>query len=402
MIMKRQPVHKDNYEEYFLLYVDDELTPAEREEVEAFISQHPDLGMELQMLLDTKLDVEDIPMAGREKLYRQEEPGLINQENVEEFQVLMLDGELDKEGMVALEQYHDAHEEARNNFNWLKKSKLDIEAVTFPNKAILYRTAQKPASIVNIRWYRIAAAAAVLITAGLLWIGTQQQGSEIGNQEQVARNNSSNTGTTNGDEAQDPKSAPKSTIAGESTEGFSDGDAKGSDQIAQTNKAGSDLVNTAQAKGKVISKQIKNELNTPSNTIAGNVRQKSNFEKPDLRPSNDHSSNGLSIEYAVADPAQKPNTPVEIIDKVADEYNTAPNAMANTAGMRNVKTNYAAEALNNEAGEDDDEEMDSDSKQRKGLRGIVRKANRFYNKVTNPDTDKPVVKVANFEIGLSR
>jgi hypothetical protein len=58
--------------------------------------------------------------------------------------------------------------------------------------------------------------------------------------------------------------------------------------------------------------------------------------------------------------------------------------------------------LNNEHGAPDEEYADEDHKQRKGLRGIVRKVNRFYNKATNPDPDKATVKVANFEIGLPR
>jgi hypothetical protein len=75
--------------------------------------------------------------------------------------------------------------------------------------------------------------------------------------------------------------------------------------------------------------------------------------------------------------------------------------MVTTTGERNVKKNYASDALNNQISSDE-EDIEPDTNQRKGLRGIVRKANRFYNKVTNPDNDKPMVKVANFEIGLSR
>jgi hypothetical protein len=69
----------------------------------------------------------------------------------------------------------------------------------------------------------------------------------------------------------------------------------------------------------------------------------------------------------------------------------------------NVKTNYAADALSG-IQDDGDEEMgtEGEGKQRRGLRGIVRKANRIYNKVTNPDLDRPLVKVANLEIGLQR
>jgi hypothetical protein len=78
---------------------------------------------------------------------------------------------------------------------------------------------------------------------------------------------------------------------------------------------------------------------------------------------------------------------------------------AQPAVALNVKSDYATEALTmeNNAGTSEQPEVMEDGKQRKGMfRGIVRKANRFYNKVTNPDPDRPLVKVANFEIGLPR
>jgi anti-sigma factor RsiW len=46
---------RDNYEEAFLLYVDNELTPEQRNAVEAFVLLHPDLKEELDLLCGTKL-----------------------------------------------------------------------------------------------------------------------------------------------------------------------------------------------------------------------------------------------------------------------------------------------------------------------------------------------------------
>ena len=56
---KRMPMlTRDNYEEYFLLYVDNELTPEQKAAVEAFVLLHPDLKDELDLLCGTRLPAE--------------------------------------------------------------------------------------------------------------------------------------------------------------------------------------------------------------------------------------------------------------------------------------------------------------------------------------------------------
>ena len=53
-------ITRANYEAYFLMYVDGELTPAQSDAVEAFAALHPDLQEELDLLLTTKLDAETV------------------------------------------------------------------------------------------------------------------------------------------------------------------------------------------------------------------------------------------------------------------------------------------------------------------------------------------------------
>ena len=46
-------IDRNNYEEFFLLYVDGELDATQQLAVENFVQQNPDLAVELKMILNT-------------------------------------------------------------------------------------------------------------------------------------------------------------------------------------------------------------------------------------------------------------------------------------------------------------------------------------------------------------
>jgi hypothetical protein len=76
-------INRHNYEEFFLLYVDNELQQAERAEVEDFVRQNADLGSELEMLKQATLEQEDFSFDQKELLYKKEDG--ISLTNYEEF-----------------------------------------------------------------------------------------------------------------------------------------------------------------------------------------------------------------------------------------------------------------------------------------------------------------------------
>jgi cytoskeletal protein RodZ len=66
----------------------------------------------------------------------------------------------------------------------------------------------------------------------------------------------------------------------------------------------------------------------------------------------------------------------------------------------NVKSDYATEALMSAQDAVEVVTLENSNTRKGPFRGVVRKANRLFNKVTNPDIDKPL-RVANFEIALA-
>lgn len=73
-------INRLNYEEYFLLYTDNELNAAERHAVEEFARQYPDLKIELEMLQQSTLKPENIVFHSKDVLLKNS-ASLINETN---------------------------------------------------------------------------------------------------------------------------------------------------------------------------------------------------------------------------------------------------------------------------------------------------------------------------------
>lgn len=366
--MKRQPIHMDNYEEYFLLYVDDELTPEERASVEAFLLAHPELRSELDLYMETRLLPDATHFPGKEDLFRTSED--IHASNIEELQVQWLDGELDHETAARVEAFTNNHAEAQKNMAWLRKAKLEPEAIVFPHKASLYRRSEERTPVFRMQWVRIAVAAAVLIIAGLLWLN-REPAESLSDTPVMAE---TNTEIPSGD----------STPAGKK------------DDLSQE-------------------QNLKNEV-----AVANHQDQAPVAEPTAERPTSQRtagsileSKKGSTVTYASVDRntntapnatepmtvSAEPPTVISIPSQVSQPQASTP---VQEAMAMNVKTDYVSEALYTEQVGGQEEFTVEEQRQRKGLRGIIRKVNRIYNKATNPDPEKATVKIASFEIGLPR
>lgn len=64
-------LNESTYETIFLLYIDNELSPKERLEVEAFIVDNPNYALEMEALKSTVLSAENVPYAFKENLKQQ-------------------------------------------------------------------------------------------------------------------------------------------------------------------------------------------------------------------------------------------------------------------------------------------------------------------------------------------
>ena len=175
-------INRHNYEEYFILYMDNELSTGERCQVEAFVQQHPDLKEELDLLLQYKLVPDaNIIFAGKEELMKDNGNTPISLSNYDEWMVLYMDNELSAKQKKSVEQFITANLSLKEEFSLLQKTKLQPEKQIFADKTSLYRRVEKVRPLPFRRW-RVAAAAVFLLGIGIttaLVVNKKSSGIEI-------------------------------------------------------------------------------------------------------------------------------------------------------------------------------------------------------------------------------
>lgn len=152
-------INRNNCEEFFLLYADNELSAAQRAQVEDFVKENPDLASELKMFCKTVLAPEPlITLKDKSGLYK--ESAFISNDNKEEIFILYQDNELNIDEQAATEKFLADNPLSQQLFAALAASRLQPELISFGNKASLYRK-EHNSRVVPMFWR--AAAAIILI-----------------------------------------------------------------------------------------------------------------------------------------------------------------------------------------------------------------------------------------------
>jgi hypothetical protein len=161
-------INRTNYENFFLLYVDGELSANEMQAVDRFTAENVDLQTELEILLDTKLIPDNVVLfTDKNSLYRSAS-NTINEFNFEEQFLLFVDNELSDEGKEQTLQFIAKYPEHQQSLELLKQTRLPEETIVFANKELLFRKEEDRRPIL-IGWRRIAIAAAMIGLISLVW-----------------------------------------------------------------------------------------------------------------------------------------------------------------------------------------------------------------------------------------
>ena len=156
-------INLGNYEEFFILYMDNELNEEQMKMVDDFLLTHPDLQIEFEILMSTKLPSEEFSFNKEDLL-----SGKMKLSAIDEELLLYIDNELpqDKKKIVELEL--SSNKDYQLQHEVLLQTKLDAsEKIVYPNKKELYRKEER--RILFPVWMRVAAIILVIAVMSIFY-----------------------------------------------------------------------------------------------------------------------------------------------------------------------------------------------------------------------------------------
>ena len=159
-------ITRDNYQEFFLLYLDNELSAADRSMVEDWVAANPDLQEEWESLLSCRiLPEEELVFRDKQSLLRTTATiGDIEESNYQDYFLSYIDNQLTDKDRHMVEAFIGLFPRKRLELEQLRQTvSIPDSTIVFPDKDSLYKNERHRRVIV---FYRLmAGAAAVLLVA---------------------------------------------------------------------------------------------------------------------------------------------------------------------------------------------------------------------------------------------
>jgi hypothetical protein len=346
-------INRHNYEEYFILYLDNELNPEERGQVELFAQANPDLQQELSLLLQTRLmPDESVGYEGKELLLHNAANSTITFTNYEEWLLLYVDQEVTPAQKTAIEQFAAAHSAIAEELYVLQQTKSEPEeTIVFANKESLFRSEETTRRVLPIAWRRIAIAAILLLAISLtsLFIINSRKPGSIAKPIAFSQPDTAKTNTV------DPLVNSKNQT-------------DPADQIITTTI--DSQPSSAGLKTAIAIKSDGKEMATAKKTI----------ENTSIVMSKDETSTTTTITDPSDEPTYQPKMKKNLQDPIAS-FATLTKVKENTPGALVTSVIRQPSLQTDDASSGSDDEDRSEKKNR--FRGFLRKVTRTFEKNTN-------------------
>ena len=151
-------ITRDNYEVFFLDYLEGNLEENHIDQFLDFLEQNPDLKEELQLFENISLPEEDLLFSDKESLYKK---SVYEKELLENKFVAYLENDLQARERELFESWLADNPEFQHEYQLFAKTRLAPDSnVVFPAKKLLYR---KPAKVLVLNWVTRVAAVVVLL-----------------------------------------------------------------------------------------------------------------------------------------------------------------------------------------------------------------------------------------------
>ena len=371
-------INRNNYEVFFLLYVDNELSAPEKNTVEIFLQNNPDLQEEMTMLQQSIVKPDTVVFENKKSLLKEEAIA-----DADEKLLLLLDNELVGEEKAAIKKLIVTDAPAKAAWQIFQQTKLSADdAIVFADKQSLYR--KEGGRVVAFRWWRVAVAAAFIGFAILGGIAYYNSTGKIGtNQTAVAKPVILKNKPVQSVQSRQIQPGINTT-ANETT--------AAKEQI-QKDKQGAEKITVP--KDEKISPQ---PLNKKENDAM--VADKKPLEKP---------SNNLPRPYF--DNVNKPgsnNTEVATVSPKTQEDNSSTRGKNNGNEINNKDNDNAVAAVvpasfTDTPEENKDQPFFEEERNKKGrtkLGGFFKKMKRVFERKTNTSSNDNNIRVANMSFAV--
>ncbi len=157
-------INRDNYEAYFLDFIEGRLSPDQEEVLRRFLKFNPDLEAEMEDIDLLKIEPSHHSFPGK-NLLKKELPGSdteVSDGNFDMFCIAYIEGDLTAKQRQIFEAYLQQYPAKRSEFEACKATILKPETVPFPHKSRLKQRSRMHLSVWRIM-VPVAAAAAIAL-----------------------------------------------------------------------------------------------------------------------------------------------------------------------------------------------------------------------------------------------
>lgn len=349
-------INRHNYEEFFLLYVDNELTAGQRKIVDAFVASNPDLRPEFELIqqstftTDAKLD---------EGFIQSLLKPVADESSISEEQLLLyVDDELNAAGKEAVEKELLSNVSLQKELQWLRRSKATADtSIVFPDKSFLYKQAA-PARVFYMstaakRW--AAAAAVILLLGSAMWLMLDKPTDPV-----------------------DPVATINPSVAKEEKQSTAPAVMKPNEEKQQ---------------------QISTIQPTVTNETAGNkkavIKQQINLAKTYTEKQQQQ----INIPTVESNTIAKVETPVTVHPENNSVTTSNKTETPTVQPITNTANTISYASYNNDSNSEDEQILFNEERQRRsGLTGFVKKAKRMFERKTGIQSSSSEVRFAVFAV----
>lgn len=373
-------INRNNYEDFFLLYVDNELSATEKNVVEIFLQNNPDLQEEMTMLQQSIIKPGREIFENKQSLRREE----VIITWADEQLLLLLDSEAKDENKIAIEKLITDNASVKAAWDIFQQTKLaSDEVIIFTDKQSLYR--KENTRVITMPLRKMAVAAAFIGFVLLAGITYFKSNSKINSTETAANKSAKKIMIIKNDNP---------TVSTESISTAVKGPLVANTQIQKKIKQ-TERSNTT-VPGNIDAAQTnKNESNTVASVKSQKNKPSNNLPKPYFENLNSPERNTKDLAIVSPEPMYHKTLPAAInFDKIKnEELINKDNAVSSTvaAAFREERTEEKNQLLFDEA---------ENKKGRTRMGGFLKKMKRVFERKTNTGSNDNNIRVANMSFAV--